>query len=494
MTTSEPSARTREIVTNRIERLLYGLLAFRFVTLIPKAWLPFTLPEVWRQSVTLGVTIRYWNRWMYESGAAGKFLPAVLDAADGTGIMPMEAPILNILFAPFFALGPQYGRIAAIIAITALQFGLLLVAHRTWRLRLGWSLLLLPFLSFTFGWFGKFTPDLVSMLVTLIGVGILVEGRHLTKKNLIPSILIFVGVVVKPTNLAILALLLFEREGAEKRPLERLILLGRKYSLRIGIPVALAAAYYLVVNPWIDTFRDTPDQFHIALQGPLHTIRGILANPRGYLHVFDTRFFAPYLIYPVAILGFLAWAEGRRNKTIELARAKNWRTTLLILVIQVIYLTFISSVHVFDHEYYFMSLAPIACVIFMRVIGIYGEGIDWAKGSRFQKTAPAVLALLVLVPNFEAIWIEYRPFFNHSAEIGYLSECAELIRENPQVPFHTGASFRSTPDVFPNLGLCFGEKEMSAKAGWGFYLKDSPHPENCKVIDLKSRIELVQCI
>ena len=338
----------------RFESILIKVVVFRFITLIPKAFLPFTLPEVWRQSVTLGVTIRYWNRWMYESGPSGKIFPAVLDAYNGTGIMPMEAPILNAVFAPFFGFGPQVGRIAAILAITALQFGLLYAAHRVWRPRFGWALLILPFFSFTFGWFGKFTPDLVAMLITLIGVGILVERKLGPKPRLLPSILIALGCLMKPTSVAVLALLLFDDEKRESRFSKKLVWLGRKYAISAGIPVTLAVAYYLFANPWIDTFRDTVAQFPVGFRSPVETLHGIAASPWSYFGIFHRRFFVPYLIYPMALLGFLAWAEERRDQgTGEFPKAKDWRAIGWVATAQVIFLTFLSGVHVFDHEYYF---------------------------------------------------------------------------------------------------------------------------------------------
>jgi hypothetical protein len=478
----------------KIEKVLYGALTLRFLTLLPKAFLPFTLPEVWRQSVTLGVTLRYWNRWAFESGSVGHFLPAVLDAFDGSGIMPMEAPILNVLFAPAFALGPYYGRIVALLGITILQFALLLVAHRVWRARFDWALLLLPFFSFTFGWFGKFTPDLVSVLLTLIGVGLLVERPFRRKLTLLASALIGLGLLMKPTSVAILVLLLLNYGNPSERLFAKIRRITRRYLLPAGVPTAVAIAYYEFVNPWIDRFRDTPAQFPVSIRSPLETAHGIATHPWAYLHVFNTRLFTPYLIYPVLILAFLGFAEARRDHgTGEFPRVKDWKLIGWCATLQILVLTFLSGVHVFDHEYYFMALAPIASLIFMRVLTTYWKTIDLVKSSVYSKFVPIVILALIVIPNLEAVWIEYRPLVRHSPGLSLASECADLIRAHPEVPFRHGLPFRSTPGPFPRLGLCFGEREMSTKAEWGFLATGEPDLSGCTTIDRRAEVRLIHC-
>ena len=480
--------------TNRIERFLKAGVLVRLLSLLPTALLPFTLPEVWRQSVTIGVTLRYWNRWVFENGYAGKFLPAVLDAFDGSGIMPMEAPILNVVFAPIFALGPYYGKIAAVIAITLLQFGLLFAAHRIWKPRFGWSLLLLPFLSFTFGWFGKFTPDLVSMLMTLIGVGLLVNREPRSRNRSVAAILIGLGILMKPTAIAVLPLLLLGLPITASRFETKLIETVKRFWAPIAIPVAIAVAYYLFANPWIDRFRDTPAQFPVSFRDPWATILGITDHPLAYFHVFHVRLFAPYLIYPVAILGFIRWAEARRaTSEREFKRENEWRTIGGVFALQLVILTFLSGTHVFDHEYYFMALGPIASLAFARVLAPNGSSLFDREQGAVTRFFVGLIMLLVLVPNLEAVWISYKPLIRNSAELHLAAECRDLIQSNPSAPFRKGVAFRSTPGPYTDLGICFGEREMSATAEWGFLRKEDSDLPGCETVDHRSMVRLVRC-
>lgn len=483
-----------EPAKSRIERFLKAAAALRLLTLLPTAFLPFTLPEVWRQSVTIGVALRYWNRWVFENGYAGKWLPAVLDSFDGTGIMPMEAPILNIGFAPFFALGPYYGKIAAVIGITLLQFGLLFAAHRVWKPRLGWTLLLLPFLSFTFGWFGKFTPDLVAMLAALVGVGLLIDREASRRARIVAGLLIGAGILMKPTTVAILPLLLFGLPVSSSRIETKLIEATKRYWASVGVPTLIAIAYYLFANPWIDRFRDTPAQFPVSFRDPWATILGITAHPWAYLRVFHVRLFAPYLIYPLVLLAFFRWAEARRASDEQaLERGKEWRTIAGIFGIQLLVLTFLAGTHVFDHEYYFMALAPIACYIFARILAPNGKSLSAQEGNRISKILVAGILLLVAIPNLEAVWISYKPLIRHQSELRRAAECRDLIRAHPEVPFHKGLAFRSAPGPYTDLGICFGEREMSTRAEWGFLRKGEGDLAGCETVDTRTMVRLIRC-
>src|SRR4051812_35303279 len=108
----------------RFEKLILTLLALRFGALLFGAFLPLGFPDVWRQITTLGISMRYWSRWNLEPGAEHLLLPAVLDSGDGQGFMPMEFPILNLLTAPFFAMGPYWGRVGAILFFQVMTFSM----------------------------------------------------------------------------------------------------------------------------------------------------------------------------------------------------------------------------------------------------------------------------------------------------------------------------------------------------------------------------------
>jgi hypothetical protein len=109
-----------------------GLSAIRLLSLIATSFLSLTPPHLWRQIDTLSVSLRYYLRWFVESGSP-LFLPAVLNSGDSLGIMPMEFPLLNILFAPAFGLGPYYGKVLCLIAYVLFVFGFSLWNALIWK-------------------------------------------------------------------------------------------------------------------------------------------------------------------------------------------------------------------------------------------------------------------------------------------------------------------------------------------------------------------------
>ena len=69
----------------KLKRLVLGLVALRGAWLLGAAFLPRALPGLWRQSDTLGVSLRYWLRLTAEAWPqpwTKIFLPAVLQAGD----------------------------------------------------------------------------------------------------------------------------------------------------------------------------------------------------------------------------------------------------------------------------------------------------------------------------------------------------------------------------------------------------------------------------
>jgi hypothetical protein len=173
-------------------------------------FLPLGHPHVWRQMDTLGVSLRYWLRWSVESPSPWPLLPAVLHSGDSSGIMAMEWPLLNIVAAPLFALGPAWGTALARGLVLALNIALLLWNMKIWKGQtpggidasrsFRWMPLIGPGLVF----FPKFIPDVVAMLFVLAGTGFLYQK----KARGWASLLLLSGLLMKPTSVIVLALLL----------------------------------------------------------------------------------------------------------------------------------------------------------------------------------------------------------------------------------------------------------------------------------------------
>mgnify|MGYP005858824559 CR=1 FL=1 len=79
--------------------------------------MPLVRPHLGPQVDTMGVALRYFNRWTIEDGTAGFLLPAVLNSGDTLGIMTMEFPLINILTAFGFGMGVECGRVFAFVIL-----------------------------------------------------------------------------------------------------------------------------------------------------------------------------------------------------------------------------------------------------------------------------------------------------------------------------------------------------------------------------------------
>ncbi|RZA05988.1 MAG: hypothetical protein EOP11_11465, partial [Proteobacteria bacterium] len=168
----------RRILSDKLKLFILAAISVRTLVLAVGAFLPLTLPETWRQTDTLGVALRYWLRFTVEPTSAPRWLPAVLNGGDTNGVMPMEFPLLNLLTAPAFAAGPYYGKALAILLHLGLCLGLTLANAWIWRgikvgrARASTAMLLLPLLSFSANYYGRFMPDYLSMLLVLSAVGL----------------------------------------------------------------------------------------------------------------------------------------------------------------------------------------------------------------------------------------------------------------------------------------------------------------------------------
>jgi hypothetical protein len=449
-------------------RALITVVVMRFAVLGVRAFLPLRLPEIWRQTDTLGVSLRYWNRWRFESGGSHPLMPAILASGDSAGIQAMECPILNIVMAPWFALGPHVGKIACLLSLFALAFILTAVNARSWKKRevsgipAGLAMWMLPILALGADWSGKFMPDYISMVLVCMAIGLSWE-----RDRPLPSfVLSLLGLLMKPTSAIVFGLLLASPGNLVRRDRVKWVLTS----------VALSFCYYIWGNAYIDGFRVGPSFY--ALHPPPFP-SGIfqwITEPAASLKFILQNSFFPYGI--LLILAFVGWKSFKEGKN---AFGRLW----LILALQFFPLAILTGWQGMSHPYYFIGTTPVFCLLFM-------QSWEWAEGRRWLRAILAAGVLIHLIDlchqDVKSLWAR-----QPSREWFIEKQCAELTERNRNVPWKQGAAFRSSTEIYPTLGLCFGEREASKIAPFGFFWRGDPIPSECREADSTKDVVLVKC-
>lgn len=442
---------------SKILKVLYLAFGLRAVASFVKAFWELIEPHTWRQTDTLGVSYRYFLRFTHEPFSFKLFLPAVLQSGDGNGILPMEFPLLNLVFAPLWAFGPYWGKVAIYILFAAFTFGVSFWLSRT-KTWLAPCFLLLPFLSFSADYIEKFIPDTAATLLVLLGLFELLKVRKFRGQ-----VLITLGLLVKPTAIIALATLFLFSKFRKKYV---------RYCLLLVPPVLVCGLYYTVGMKLIDHYR-TGDLliFAVSPRNPVDALTQIFSNPAFIYNQFQNRLFMAYggLIFVAGLL------ISRNLKIIKLGSL-----ALLLMFLQFTAIAALDGAHSAQHDYYYMGISPIAAASFYYLM---------RKGQALYSSF-----LLILL-------------FGHACELAaqnlkrekiygfYESrrQCAELKVNHPEFPWDQDYTFRSRDEPYPSLGLCFGERQGSKLAQYGlFYLAD-PVPEHCEAVAHSSIYQLVKC-
>lgn len=470
-------------------RFLKILITARAVFLVLGCFLPLTHPGIWRQSDTLGVTLRYWLRFSHEPRPAyfqEFFFPAVLQSGDRMGIQAMEFPILNFLFAPFFFFGPFWGQVFCISGITLLSVLLVRLCVQKWSAVLGEHFKCASFLwliliaSFSQGWWGKFIPDLISVLLVLWGLGLLIEraAEASLKRTALQFWLgfgcILIGVFMKPTSIVVLFLIgFFKREVWFKKQL---------LAPLAGV-ILSTGLYYGVVNAYLKQFHDGLHLFAVDARNPVISLGFFLKEWLQIVHLLNFRVFFKLGFLPV-LLGIF-WVS---QFSLGFFRVQAVQKLLIILGLQFLAIGALGGTHVFIHDYYFIGLAPTAILIF----GLFWQKLELHR-SFLSRIFAFGLILGIVIPVIEQSGVEASKFSLLSPAHRY-HDCAVLKERNPEFPWNQGSVFRSMPSLYPILGLCFGEREGSASARFGFYLAGAFVPKGCREVDRQGEVILADCL
>ena len=473
---------------------IYILLTFKYVSLMFRGALPFTGPETHRQYDTMGVSMRYASRWFLETFpdhytfAQKYLLPAVLNAKDHFGIVPMEFPLMNLLAAPFFFFGHEYGRILAYMWIMTIIFSLTIFnacqwkKHRLLGLNAYPAFLLLPLFSLGLHWSSKFMPDYFSLLLLCSGISF-TWGLSLSPKNFSLSVLLCtLGVLMKPTSVTVFGLYLANTKiykklsnifkgKARKGDIISLLLI----SLVVILPTFISYLYFTQVKEWISQYQDIGDRFYIELISIERGFKEMIQHYLRYLKLWGQIIF--FLGSVFIILGILLL------KSIRL-KCYSFHFIWGIIFLQTVFIALIAGWQAYTHMYYFIGVTPLCCLLY---------------ASSFKHTRSKILKVIlisgVVITVYERVGMELKNYLQPWREKDTIyEECSQLIARNKDFPWDQAYIFRSPREAYPQLGACFGERQGSEKAEFGFHYLEDPLPLGCKIVDKTQNLGLTRCL
>lgn len=415
------------------------------------------MPHVWRQSDTLGVSLRYWLRFTEEPWSWQTLLPAVLQSGEGNGIMGMEFPILNLLFSPSWALGPYWGKIICSLGIIFLTYGLSLhlSRSRTWLSR---AFLLFPVLSYSADYIDKFMPDTLAALLVCWGMLRLLKRRPLSGTTLLT-----LGLLIKPPVVVALAILpLFSN--------------FRKTFLRFVAPIACALLltflYYTAGIRFIDSLRmGTAALYATEFRDPIRSFVDVFSDPSLLWSQLRDRM---WMSFGVFLLG-ITWLVARVPKK------RVWITLFsVLLILQFATIGALDGLHLAIHDYYLMGLAPVACAF------LY-------LGLRSSPTRWATIASIVVIGHAIELASQRLSIASLHRFYDATQECSLLKLKTPSAPWKAGRVYRAPPSPYPTLGLCFGVREGGKGAPFGVFRAGEELPNPCRPLESGAFFKVADC-
>ncbi|MBU6154225.1 MAG: hypothetical protein KGP28_07970 [Bdellovibrionales bacterium] len=406
------------------------------------------------------MSFRYWLRYKHENEPLGLafFYPGVLQSGDGNGILPMEFPVLNLLFSPLWAFGPYWGKVLTYLTFSVFVFYMIWQVSKKNSL-VGAGMLLIPTLSYSADYIEKFLPDTFAMILLLFGC------FQLNKKRLLGLTLVTFGLLAKPTAIVGLSILFFF-SGFRKRILE--------FISYLVFPIMITILFYTYGISWIrQKTIGTTNLFAVEFRDPIRSFTEILFDHDFLLNQFFHRFI---MAFGVLILALLITQKKKILK---------FKTLALFIFLTLLSFWSIAALdgkHLTQHDYYLMSASPLICGF---IYILLRNSRRWA--SLFALTIISIHSFELSIQNLSLSSV--RQFWERT------QECRTLIQRNPEFPFRSGYVFRSNAEPFPSLGLCFGEREGSLRAHFGFFYKSrlKEIPFGCSVVDQTKSYVLAKC-
>ncbi|MBD65263.1 MAG: hypothetical protein CME62_08650 [Halobacteriovoraceae bacterium] len=412
------------------------LIFFKVGVAVCAIFSPFTHPHIIRQTDTMGVALRFWLRWTTEAELMWPLLPAVLTAGDNYGIAPMEFPFLNLITAPFFAFGLEWGRILASLFVVVASLLLVWWHSRVWRgvtlfdvdvSKASWLLLIFGVSQM---YWHRFMPDFWSFILVSLAMGL-----SWNKTRVLPSFLLAsLGMLLKPPAIIALGFFLIK----DKKTLIQNIL---KWILPA---TCVCLVYYIWGIRFLEQISDMPGYFKVGFRNPIDSVIGFFSQPKEIGEIFFKSIFTSYLF--IFIAGYIAykWILKKQVPSFSL-----WG----ILFLQIFAVAILDGDHAFIHDYYFVGTSLTASVIFMR----------------FLQKAPQKLVVLSLVIlcfyHIERGIYGVRPVFQDNI----WKQCSLILEQN----LLAGVSKIDTQhSPYPTLGLCFGKVQNAKSSPFYIFIED----------------------
>lgn len=408
--------------------VLLGLILLKSLVVLVSAALPLSGTHTFRQTDTLGVTLRYWLRWTQEAELHWPLFPAVLNPGDQYGITPTEFPIINIFFAPLFSLGIEPGRLLVTVLFSSACLYLLYLNHKHWRtesvlgIQIKSSALLLLIFGCAQMYFDKYIPDIMAFLLFNLACA-LSWSKNRWKSSLLLATL---ALLIKPTVITAAGILLFQTPKNILR-----------HCLRWILPAfILTLIYYTFGTSLIRQASDIAPLFNYEIRHPLESLTMMWSDRAELPKFLSKSIFTVYIIYPMILFALLQ-AKSRQYTQLFL---------FSVIALQILPVFLLSGDLTFDHQYYFIGTSMVVCVAFRH----------------FLDKAPRVLATLAVlaltIHTIEQGIHTLRPLTREHL----WSECRQLRTFLPRDTVYVNMK----NEIPPTLALCMGVIQTETKSSW----------------------------
>ncbi len=441
-----------------IEKFLIGLSGFRVVASLLCVFTYFSGPHYIRQIDTLGVSFRYFLRFS-DSMESFKtiFLPAVLTAGDSIGITPMEFPILNLFFAPFFFGGHFFGITSIRFFVIILNLLLIYLNYREWEgeelngVKLSKAFLFIPILSIGQTYIDKFMPDLTAFLLLSLAMGYQLGKKK--KNRLLSFVCASLGLLIKPPVVIALGPMLFLLKPRD---------LIKEISLWIIPSLVVCLLYYTLGTGYLKELSDLPPYFAVHFRDPFSSLIGVFSKPKLLFSFFVKDVFNSYIL--ILILGWDIYVKAFK-KQIGIPN-KYWA----VLALQLLCVFALADSHLYLHNYYAIGSSFLAILIILTFL----------KRCHLKYLC-ILVTLAVSVNQIETILHRMKPFRKEHL----FKQCREIKKK---IDFQNVKKIRSNYSPYPTLGLCLGVIQNSKVSKYGVYFKDEISEEWQKIFETKDLI------
>ncbi|MDD0852552.1 hypothetical protein HBN50_05550 [Halobacteriovorax sp. GB3] len=455
------------LTRDKIIKISFSLFFIKVISAIYLNFASIVTPHIHRQTDTLGVTLRYWQKFNFEVFHWTNLLPSVLNAGKHGDIMPMEFPLINLILSPFFAL-PFDNKLAIVMMVyLVITTGLFIINYKVWKdiqlynVSMAIPMAILPLTSFFIDFSTKLIPDVWSSLLIFIAMGLIISSNS---KRLLSFILITLGLLIKPTSITAFGLLLI----LDKKKVF-------KVSLSLIAPAVLITIFYYKFGcQFIDFFRTEKSLFAYKIHSPLELFLDFFSEGKRIFKLMNDFFLIRFGSIIVILVAAFKIFSKRDRKVLAL---------LFIISLQLLTIILLRGGMLFAHQYYFLSFTPTLLLFSFYVL----RDLNF----RFLFT---LIAIILVVRNFELMIHENKSILSQKNRHSRIrQQCNKLRDRNPEFPWARNFIFRSSQTPYPEIGLCFLERTSSEKSGYGLDFLSTPLPKNCTEVDRTNDIKIYRC-